>query len=157
MIKELPDKWVRKAVSDALSGLTFDNVIIDGVLTDNVIIPCYDTRVTITAQQDYPQHYILMITQSNDVDYGNKCEDLWESQILIEVFTSYDSRGNTGSRLLADNILNEAKNATNNLTLDVASGLKIQKQTNIFPNDLSITTKKEIVYRKFLRLEFVIS
>lgn len=146
MIKAQPDKWIRKAISTAIN-----NIVVDGMQ-----IPCYDTRVTRDSNSDIPSHYVLMASQSNEVDKGNKCEDFWESQILLDIYTSYEVPGNTGTRVLADDILEAVKDATNSLVLDVASGLTIINQSDSFPNDLSITTKRENIFRKFLRLELKI-
>lgn len=146
MDKSLPDKWVRKAISAVLN-----DIIVDGIK-----IPIYDTRVTTNQNKDIPQHYILMTTQTNEVDKNNKCEWFWDSSILLDIITSYDLPGNPGSRLLADNILDAARNATNNLVLDVASGLEIIIQTLSIPNDISVTTHNENIFRKLIRLELKI-
>ncbi len=147
MIKTLPDKWIRKAISDAIN-----NIIVDGI-----IIPTYDLRVTRTVNTDPPQHYILMTTQSNEVDKLDKCEWNWQSQILLDIITSYDLPGNIGSRLLADDILDAVRAATTSLVLDAASGLTIQRYTMSFPSDIVTITKKESIFRKLMRIEFYIS
>jgi len=82
---------------------------------------------------------------------------MYESSILIDVFTSYKGSGNTGSRLLSDNIMDAVRNATNDLILDVSSGLVIQRQTQDFPNDIVSITKNENVFRKLMRLELTIN
>jgi len=143
MVKTLPDKYIRKAVFNA----------VNNIVVDTITIPCYDTRVTGKVEDNY----ILMSGQSNEVDKSNKCSDKWESQILLEIYTSYDLQGNTGSRLLADNILDKVRELTDTLTLDVASGLEIVTQNQSFPNDLTSTTINQIVYRKFIRIEFLIN
>jgi hypothetical protein len=141
MNKALPDKWIRKAVSDAINNITID---------DNVI-PCFDYRVT-PIQGETPDYYVLMTTQTNEVDKGNKCEYLWDSEILLDVNVRYYRSGNIGSRLLADDILDEVRNLTQNLQLDVASGLEIDTLRQSFPNDLNFVSENEIIYRKFIRL-----
>ena len=146
MVKSLPDKWIRKAVFDA----------IDGLIVDSLVIPCYDVRVSRGENKSKPQHYVIMSTQSNEVDKNNKCEWFWESQILLDVLTSYDLPGNPGSRLLSDNILDAVRDAVSDLTLDVGSGLEIIKITQSFPSDISTTTRNENIFRKFLRLELLI-
>ena len=143
MNKSLPDKWVRKAVYDA----------IDGIVVDGLEIPCYDMKVVMDAQKDDPQHYILMTTQTNDVDKRNKCEWFYESSILLDFVTSYSGAGNPGSRLLADNIVDTARNALQSLTLDAGSGLEIVTQTMNFPADLGADSGAEVIFRKFIRLE----
>jgi hypothetical protein len=143
MNKTLPDKWVRKAVYDEVN-----NIVVSGKT-----IPCYDSRIT---GRTIPQHYILMTTQTNLVDKANKCEYRWESSILLDIITTYKSSGNTGSRLLADNIADSVRNLTDSLTLGAGSGLSIISQIQSFPNDISTITTNENIFRKLIRIEFVI-
>lgn len=143
MNKSLPDKWVRKAVFDVL-----DDISVGGYL-----IPCYDSHVTYDAQKDEPSHYILMTTQTSDVDKNNKCEWFWESSILLDIITTFPGAGNTGSRLLADNIADEARSALVGLTLDAGSGLEILDITMSFPADIVTDVGAEVIFRKFIRLE----
>ena len=144
MVKTLPDKWIRKAVHTA----------INDIVVNTYSIPCFDTRLP---NNDKRNFYVLMTTQSNEVDKSNKCEYRWESQILLDVVTVYDVSGNTGSRKMADDILDAIKTATDTLTLDVASGLEIITQSQSFPSDLNTITSNEIVYRKLMRIEFLIN
>lgn len=141
MVKALPDKWVRKAVFDAINNM----------IVDSVTVPCYDSRATSGTT------YTLMTTQSNQIDRSVKCGERWENTTLIEVFVKYSATGNPGSRLLADNILDEVRNRTQGLMLDAASGLKIEEQKESYPNDLVTVTQDENVYRKFLRYELLIN
>lgn len=150
MIKPIPDKWVRKAIYDAINDMT----VFDSLNNQNIQIPCYDTRVTANGGK---RHYILMTTQTNTVDKTTKCENSYESSILLDIITTYNGAGNVGSRLLADNILDKARELTDNLSLDVTSGLTILWQRQDFPNDLSIITDTENVFRKFMRIEMFIN
>ena len=144
MIKRLPDKYIRKAVFSAVNKL----------VVDTFTIPAFDSRVS---GNIIPQHYILLTTQTSQVNQMTKCGDVWESSILIDVVTTYDGSGNTGSRLLSENILDAVRSATNNLVLDVSSGLVIQKQTQDFPNDIVTITENENIFRKLMRLELTIN
>ena len=143
MVKSLPDKYIRKAIYDAING-----VVVDG----NTIL-CYDTRVSGKSNDNY----VILSTQSSNVAKDTKCGYKWESNILIDIITRYKLSGNTGSRLLADNILDKVRELTDTLVLDVASGLTIVTQAQSFPNDLVSTSENEIVYRKFIRIEFLIN
>ena len=143
MNKTLPDKWVRKAVYDA----------INDIVVDDFVIPCYDTHVTYNAQKDEPSHYVLMTTQTNDTEKRNKCEWFYESSILLDILTSFGGAGNNGSRLLVDNITDACRNALQDLTLDVASGLEIVKERMDFPADITTDVGAETIFRKFIRLE----
>lgn len=144
MIKQLPDKYIRQAVYNAINNL----------VVDTLTIPAFDSRVSGNV---IPDHFILMTTQTSQVNQMTKCGDVWESSILIDVVTTYDGSGNTGSRLLSENILDAVRSATNNLVLDVSSGLVIQKQTQDFPNDIVTITENENIFRKLMRLELTIN
>lgn len=143
MNKSLPDKWIRKAIFDAINNIT----------VDGVQVPCYDSRI-LDETKDY---YILLTTQTNEVINDNKCEKRWQSSILIDVVTIYNGIGNTGSRLFADNILDAVRNATNDLTLDVSSGLVKEWQRESFPNDIILSLENKNVYRKLMRIEMQIN
>ena len=143
MDKNLPDKWVRKAISDQIN-----NMVVDGIT-----IPCYDSKVP---NNENTNTYVLMTTQTNLQLKENKCEDFWQSSILLDCFVRYIKSGNTGSRLLADNIGDQVRNLVNNLVLDVSSNLFIIFQDTNFENDIVSDTKNEIVYRKLIRIELTI-
>ena len=139
----LPDKWVRKAIHDRIHNISV------GAKT----IPCYDYRTT----KALPKYYILMSSQTNVFDDGTKCGHNWQSSIVLDVMTKYTGAGNTGSRLLADDIANEILQELDDMTLDVASGLKINKlEWNTEPDIFSNTTT-ENVFRKILRYEILIN
>lgn len=144
MNKTLPDKFVRKAVFDA----------INDIVVDTLTIPCFDSEVPEGLEVD---HYVLMTTQTNTVDKSNKCEYWYESSILLDIVTSYSGVGNPGSRLLADNIADAVRSATDVLTLDVSSGLVVLRQTQSFPNDVVTKTSVENIFRKFIRIELTIN
>ena len=144
MNKQLPDKWIRKAVFNAVNNLE----------VDGEVIPCYDSRVS---GKPIPKYFILLSTQTNTVNKFNKCENVWESSILIDIITTYKGQGNTGSRLLADNILNKVRELTNTIILDSNSGLTVLRQIQSFPNDLVTITKTQNVFRKLMRIELTIN
>jgi len=143
MVKALPDKWIRKAIYTSINNIT----------VDGVVIPCFDYRYTGKSKDNY----IILSTQSNEVDKSIKCGYRWESSILIDIITKYDLGGNTGSREFADNILDKVRELTDNLTLDIASGLEIVTQRQSFPNDLESENTNQIIFRKFIRIEFLIN
>jgi len=143
MDKVFPDKWVRKALYDALN-----NIVVEGSP-----IQVFDVRVT---GPSIPLDYIVMSTQTNTVDKDNKCEWFWNHTTLLDVATTFKLPGNPGSRLEVDEIMDSVRAIINTLTLDVASGLSIITKTQSYPNDITTVTKNEIVSRKFLRLELLI-
>ena len=144
MNKELPDSHIRKAVYDAVNGL----------LVNNISIPIYDWRAT---GVNVPDNYILMTVQSNEVEKTNKCGWFWNSSLLLDIVTIYPRAGNTGSRLMADKILNAVRDLTYDLQLDESSGLDIVTVNQSFPSDLNATSSNQIVYRKFIRYELLIN
>lgn len=135
-----PDKWVRKAISEAL----------DGLIVNTKTIPVFDTN---TLEYD-GDHYIIMSTQTN-TELKDKCSNKWRSSILLEVFTRH--RRNTGSRVLADDIINEALTLLNNLQLDTSSNLEILNARIDAPNDITDKRPGNVIHRKFLRYEFTIN
>lgn len=144
MDKILPDKWIRKAVYNA----------VNNIVVDSLTIPCYDGRVV---GNIIPDHFILLSTQTSQTNQIIKSERSWESSILIDIVTTYKSSGNPGSRILADNILDAVRNATNNLVLDASCGLVIQMQTQDFPNDIITVSGNENIFRKLMRIELTIN
>ena len=144
MNKNLPDKWVRKAVK-----LAVNNIVVNGKT-----IPCFDNRVT---GRTIPLHYILMTTQTADENKATKCESRWEASILIDVVTTFKGTANVGSRNLVDDIMDSVRNLTKALVLDGASGLVIRNQTQDFPADITSITKTQNIFRKLMRIEMTIN
>lgn len=139
----LPDKYIRKSLFD----------LINGIVVNSNEIKIYDTRIT---GASIPQHYVLMTTQTNSVDESVKCGYRWESSILLDIVTRYDSQGNTGSRLLADDITEAIRGLLEN-KLTLGGGLNVIKQDLDFPNDISTVTENEVIYRKLIRIELLIN
>lgn len=144
MNKELPDTHVRKAVYNAVNGL----------IVNGLNIPIYDYRAT---GPHVPDNYIIMSVQSNEVEKVNKCGWFWNSTLLLDIITIYPLPGNTGSRMMADNIVNAVRDLTYDLQLDESSGLDIVTVNQSFPSDLNATSSNQIVFRKFLRYELLIN
>ena len=142
MDKVFPDKYIRKALYDLL----------DGIEVDDNTIRIYDTRVT---GVDIPNHYILMTTQTAEVDNFNKCEHAWDSTIVLDITTTYQRPGNPGSRLLLDDITEEVRFELEDY-LTLGGGLEVIDQDISFPGDIPTITQNEIVYRRILRLSLKI-
>ncbi|HUS89826.1 MAG TPA: hypothetical protein VMW91_10800 [Desulfosporosinus sp.] len=135
-----PDKWVRRAISDAL----------DGTVVSGNTIPVFDMQAT----NFTGDHYILMTTQSDDVLF-NKCGDGWNHSIVLDIVTSF--RKNHGSRLLVDQIVEAIIPSLNSLTLHASSSMTINRVQLQFPGDFTDQTEKKIFHRKILRLELDIN
>ena len=135
----LPDKHIRRALTTALNNIEINETI----------IPLYDSRTN----NENPNYYILMSTQTNSQVDGSKCGREWQSSIVLDVVTRFEGSGNVGSRLFADDIAGEVIQRLDNFQLLGSSGLSIYKQNINLPNDLNLVTPSETIYRKIIRLE----
>ena len=143
MNKILPDKWVRKAVFDLINNIT----------VNSVSIPCFDAFQAVNKEKVY----VILSTQTADTRYDNKTEKQWESSLLIDIIQKIPRAGSVGSRVLVDDIADNIRNLTHNLTLDNNSGLTIIKQTLDFPGIDPLITVNESAFRKLIRYEFLIN
>ena len=134
-----PDKYIRKAISDNIN-----NIVVSGKT-----IPCYDSRAT-----NAPSNYVLLTAQSKEVLKETKCDYEWETSTLIEIYTKVTSSGNTGSRVLLNDI-EQAVYTLLNPKLTVA-GFTTITQNITFENSLETITDTEIIFRSFLRLNLVL-
>ena len=134
-----PDKHIRKAI--------FDNI--NNIVVSGKIIPCYDSRAT-----NAPSNYVLLTAQTKEVDKGNKCSYSWETSLLIEIYTKVTSSGNTGSRVLLNDI-EERVMTLLNPKITVA-GFTTVTQNISYENQLETITDTEIIFRSFLRLNLTL-
>lgn len=134
-----PDKYIRKAVYD----------LVNNIVVDSKIIKCFDSRAL-----NAPNEYILMTAQNKDVNKDNKCDNKWETSLLIEIYTKTSSAGNSGSRLLLNNIEQAIIDLLNpKITV---SGFETLIQDITFENSLETITDTEIIFRSFLRLNLTL-
>ena len=135
-----PDKFIRKAISDNIN-----NIVVSGK-----IIPCYDSRGT-----NAPSNYVLLTTQTKKVLKETKCEYEWETSTLIEIYTKVTSSGNTGSRLL----LNDIEQAVYTLLqpkITVSGFVNLTQNITFEYSGLETATDTEIIFRSFLRLNLTL-
>ena len=136
-----PNKWIRKAVYDALTPLT----------VNTVSVPVYDIRAT-----NYSgDAYILISTQTNFVNERTKCGFSWLSSCELQVVTRWPK--NAGSRLLGDDIVQALITALDGLTLPVGANLSVIDQEIEMPGDLVTETDSEIVSQIIVRYVFKLS
>ncbi len=141
MVNVNPDKWIRKAVFDATNN----------IVVNSKIIKTFDSRLTGNANLT---EYILMTAQNKDVLKNTKCEHEWECSLLIEIYTRYSSSGNTGSRLLLNDIEQAVMDVLNpKLTIE---GFTNITQNITFETSLETVTDTENIYRSFLRLNLIL-
>ena len=139
MVSINPDKHIRKAIFDKIN-----NIVVSGK-----IIPCHDSRAT-----NAPSNYVLLTAQTKEVLKETKCDYEWETSILIEIYTKVTSSGNTGSRVLLNDI-EQAVYTLLNPKLTVPGFTNIT-QNITFENSLETITDTEIIFRSFLRLNLTL-
>ena len=134
-----PDKFIRTAVSD----------LVNNIVVNTKVIKCFDSRAT-----NAPSNYVLLTAQSKEVLKETKCDYEWETSTLIEIYTKVSSSGNTGSRVLLNDI-EQAVYTLLNPKLTV-SGFTTITQNITFENSLETITDTEIIFRSFLRLNITL-
>ena len=140
---KLPDKFIRQ----------FMFIAFNDTVVNETVLKLYDTRVTGSV---IPQHYVIMSTQTNTVDDRFKCGYRWNSSILLDVVTRYPSTGNTGSRVLAEDIVNRIRSTLSG-GVNLGDGLNVINTRLDFPPDISSVSKNEVIFRKFVRVELEIN
>ena len=134
-----PDKYIRKAIFDKIN-----NIVVSGKT-----IPCYDSRAT-----NAPSNYVLLTAQTKEVEKSTKCDYRLTTSILIEIYTKVTSSGNTGSRLLLNDIEQSVYDLLNpKITV---AGFENLTQNITFENSLETITDTEIIFRSFLRLNLTL-
>ena len=140
MVSINPDKHIRKAIFDKIN-----NIVVSGK-----IIPCYDSRGT-----NAPSNYVLLTAQTKEVEKSTKCDYRWTTSILIEIYTKVTSSGNTGSRLL----LNDIEQAVYTLLqpkITVSGFVNLTQNITFEYSGLETATDTENIFRSFLRLNLTL-
>ncbi|MDE5516391.1 hypothetical protein KRE49_11640 [Elizabethkingia meningoseptica] len=131
------DKWIRKYFVD-----TLNNMVVSGKT-----ITIHDMRVP-----DNKDAYILMTTQQKSEGDPTKCDTPWDCYITLDVVTIYNNIA--GSRLLADDIMEEVMKRTQNV---LVNGFTVKKQSLDFPPDISTITSTQAIFRKLVTFNLIIS
>ena len=136
-----PDKLIRKAVHDQINGITVSGKIINS----------YDSRLT--GNEDKLQ-YVLLTAQTKEIEKNTKCEYRWTTSLLIEIYTKTSSAGNSGSRVL----LNDIEQAIYTLLQPkiTVTGFVNLTQNITFETQLETITSTENIFRSFLRLNLIL-
>jgi hypothetical protein len=142
MIETNPDKYIRKAVFD----------LVNGIVVNGKTINCFDTRVTGNAAAD---QYILLTAQTKEVDKSTKCGYDWITSLLIEIYTKSSANGNSGSRVL----VNDIEQAIYTLLSPKITVLNYTNQTQnvTFETQLETVTTTENIFRSFIRLNLTLT
>mgnify|MGYP006347022997 CR=1 FL=1 len=136
-----PDKFVRKAVFD----------LTNNIVVNTKTIKCFDSRVTGNTNLT---EYILLTAQTKEVLKTTKCEYDWETSMLIEIYTKTSSAGNSGSRLLLNDI-ESAVMTLLNPKITVAGFVNVT-QNITYENQLETVTDTENIFRSFMRLNLTL-
>ncbi|MCT3835880.1 hypothetical protein HZQ49_18675 [Elizabethkingia anophelis] len=89
--------------------------------------------------------YILMTTQSKQENNEVKCGLRYDCQITLDVVTIYNNIA--GSRLLADDIMEEIMKRTQSILIQNFQTLTVEKD---FPADISTITSTQSIFRKLI-------
>jgi hypothetical protein len=142
MIETNPDKYIRKAVFD----------LVNGIVVNGKTINCFDTRVTGNAAAD---QYVLLTAQTKEVDKSTKCGYDWITSLLIEIYTKSSANGNSGSRVL----VNDIEQSIYTLLRPKITVLNYTNQTQnvTFETQLETVTTTENIFRSFIRLNITLT
>jgi len=125
-----PDKWIRKYFSTTLTGL-----IVNG---KTIIIS--DMRIPNNSDA-----YIIMSTVDKSHDQETKCNKVWNFQQTLDIVTTFP--GNSGSRVLVDDIHEAVLNACNNIVIE---NFEVFNKSYEFAPDLSEVNSTQTIYRKII-------
>ena len=125
-----PNKYIRKSIKETI-GSSYK---------------VFDTRVP---NSNTEKKYVIMSTQSKEIDKANKCNYRWDATILLDLVCIYNVKGNTGSRVEVDDMENEVFQLVENLTI---TGYTVVNQSFSFPNNLDNIGDTQIVYRNFIQI-----
>jgi hypothetical protein len=142
MIETNPDKYIRKSVFD----------LVNGIVVNGKTINCFDTRVTGNAAAN---QYVLLTAQTKEIDKSTKCGYDWTTSLLIEIYTKSSANGNSGSRVL----VNDIEQAIYTLLSPKITVLNYTNQTQnvTFETQLETVTTTENIFRSFIRLNLTLT
>ena len=141
MINISPDKFIRKAVFN----------LINGIVVNGKIIYSFDSRI---AGNSTLTEYVLFTAQTKEVDKATKCGYRWDTSMLIEIFTKTSSAGNSGSRVL----VNDIEQAILDLLSPkvIVQGFETLTQNITFEQQLETINDTEIIFRSMMRLNLTL-
>lgn len=132
-----PDKYIRQYFYNTLNGMS----------VNGKTISIHDYRVP-----ENKDAYILMTTQQKSEGDPTKCDTPWDCYITLDVVTIYNNIA--GSRLLADDIMEEVMKRTQNV---LVNRFTVKKQSLDFPPDISTITSTQAIFRKLVTFNLIIS
>lgn len=131
---ENPNKYIRKYFFN-----TLNSIIVQGQT-----VKVYDSH---TPNND--NFLIILSTQTGSEDWQSKCSIDKNRSINLDVIVR--KSGNVGSRAMLDDIVEEILSRCKNIEIE---NFKVQYFNVTLPNDLSISTSTETIYRQIINFNF---
>lgn len=131
---ENPNKYIRKYFFDTLNG----------IIVQGKTVKVYDSH---TPNND--NFLIILSTQTGSEDWQSKCSIDKNRSINLDVIVR--KSGNVGSRAMLDDIVEEILSRCKNIEIE---NFKVQYFNVTMPNDLSISTSTETIYRQIINFNF---
>lgn len=125
-----PSKYIRKYFVSALS-----NMVVNGHS-----VKVYDSH---TPNND--DVLVILSTQTGSNDWQDKCSVDKNRTIEIQILTRF--KGNTGSRVLVDDISEEIQSRCKNIVIE---NFEVQDWDISFPNEFFTSTTTETIFRKII-------
>lgn len=129
-MKPNPNKFIRKVIYDLI----------------NPVYPCFDMQVTGKLN---PTQYVIISTQDKSDINANKCAHRWEVATLLDIVCIYNGAGNTGSRVVNDDMENAIRVLLENI---VIPNYTVLIQNFEYPSNLDSSSSTQTVYRNFIRV-----
>lgn len=125
-----PSKFIRKYFVSALS-----NMVVNGKY-----VKVYDSHT-----QNNDDVLVILSTQTGSNDWQDKCSVDKNRTIEIQILTRF--KGNTGSRVLVDDICEEIQSRCRNIVIE---NFEVQDWDISFPNEFFTSTTTETIFRKII-------
>lgn len=131
---ENPNKYIRKYFYDNLNG----------IIVNGQPLKVYDSH---TPNND--NFLVILSTQTGSEDWQSKCSIDKNRSINLDVIVR--KKGNVGSRAMLDDIVEQILARTKEISIE---NFKVQYWNITMPNDLSVSTTTETIYRQIINYNF---
>lgn len=135
-VRKNPDKWIRESIFNRINNIT----------VNAIQVPCIDTNYTGETQ---PKNYIALSSQTKRDDQTSKCGWEWDCTILLDITTRYLGTGNTGSRVLVNEIEERVIFLMNDL--EINGGFRVDEIVIDGSDSMDGHTSTETSFRQLLR------
>jgi hypothetical protein len=144
-VSKNPDKWIRLEIYNRLNNMLV--VMVANGEQQQLLIPCVDVNFTGNEQ---PLYYVAMSTQTKRDNQTAKCGWEWDCTMLLDVITRYPGAGNTGTRLLLNDIEDKIIRLMDNFF--ISGGFTINEEIELEESSgLDGHTGTEVYFRQLMR------